>query len=81
MQLNLKLINISGKYLDLDLIDSLGAFWLETGIDRIASANQLDLHENNFQGNRASALACRRWSKAAGGEMGKVSTLCGGNFF
>ena len=81
MQLNLRLINISGKYLDFDLIDSLCAFWLETGIDRIASANQLDLHENNFQENRASALACRRWSKAAGGEMGKVSTLCGGNFF
>ena len=55
MQLNLRLINISGKYLDFDLIDSLGAFWLETGIDRIASANQLDLHENNFQENRASA--------------------------
>ena len=48
MQLNLRLINISGKYLDFDLIDSLGAFWLETGIDRITSANQLDLHENNF---------------------------------
>ena len=81
MQLNLRLINISGKYLDFDLIDSLGAFWLETGIDRITSANQLDLHENNFQENRASALACRRWSKEAGREMGKVSTLCGGNFF
>ena len=48
MQLNLRLINISGKYLDFDLIDSLGAFWLETGIDRITLANQLDLHENNF---------------------------------
>ena len=51
MQLNLRLINISGKYLDFDLIDLLCAFWLETGIERIASANQLDLHENNFQEN------------------------------